>query len=66
MTTADGRRFLNVQEVAAMLRTTTSGVYAMVARRQLPGVVRLNRRILVDQRVLLDRLDRNRAASPKE
>lgn len=30
-----------------MLRTTTKAIYAMVERAQLPGVVRLGRRVLV-------------------
>ncbi len=59
-------RFLNVDEVAELLRTTRRAIYAMVERRQLPGVVRLRRRDLFRSDVLLDWLDQKRAPSPKE
>jgi excisionase family DNA binding protein len=37
---------LTVGEVAVLLRTSGKAIYAMVERRQLPGVTRLDRRIL--------------------
>jgi excisionase family DNA binding protein len=37
---------LTVPECAAFLRTTPAAVYALVERGQIPGVVRLGRRIL--------------------
>ncbi len=58
--------FLNVDEAAELLRTTRRAIYAMVARRQLPGVVRLRRRVLFRSDVLLDWLDQKRAPSPEE
>jgi excisionase family DNA binding protein len=58
--------FLNVDEAAELLRTTRRAVYAMVERRQLPGVVRLRRRVLFRSDVLLDWLDQKCAPSPKE
>ena len=58
--------FLNVDEAAELLRTTRRAIYAMVERRQLPGVVRLRRRVLFRSDVLLDWLDQKRAPSPKE
>lgn len=38
---------LTAEETATFLRTTTKAVYAMIERGQLPGVVRLGRRVLV-------------------
>jgi excisionase family DNA binding protein len=58
--------FLNVDEAAELLRTTRRAIYAMVERRQLPGVVRLRRRMLFRSDVLLDWLDQKCAPSPKE
>lgn len=46
--------FLTVDEAAELLRTTRRAIYAMVERRQLPGVVRLRRRLLFRSDVLLD------------
>ena len=76
MTTDDGEEprasrravplFLNVDEAAELLRTTRRAIYAMVERRQLPGVVRLRRRVLFSSDILLDWLDQKRAPSPKE
>ena len=57
---------LTCGEVAHLLRTTRSAVYAMVERRQLPGVTRLGRRVLIRSSDLLEWLDQNRAPSPKE
>jgi excisionase family DNA binding protein len=45
---------LTAHEVAAVLRTTRKAVYAMIERHQLPGVVRIGRRVLVRQDALLD------------
>jgi excisionase family DNA binding protein len=41
-------------EVAQLLRTTRKAVYAMVERGQLPGVVRLGRRVLFRESALVD------------
>ena len=57
---------LTVDDAADLLRTTRSAVYAMVERRQLPGVIRVRRRVLFYAHDLLDWLDQNRAPSPKE
>ena len=37
---------LTIEEVAAVLRTSRKGVYAMAERRQLPGITRIGRRLL--------------------
>ena len=47
-------------------RTTRRAVYAMVERRQLPGVVRVRRRVLVRSQELLNWLDQKSALSLKE
>jgi excisionase family DNA binding protein len=57
---------LTVDEAADLLRTSRRGVYAMIARRQLPGVVRLRRRVLLAADDLLHWLNQKRAPSPKE
>ena len=57
---------LNVDEVASLLRTSRRAIYAMLARRQLPGVVRIRRRVLVRSADLLDWLHQKRAPSPNE
>src|ERR1700716_2668763 len=46
-------RLLTPPEVADALRTSTKAIYAMVERLQLPGVIRIGRRILVREDVLL-------------
>jgi excisionase family DNA binding protein len=45
---------LTTGEVAHLLRTTRKAVYAMVERGQIPGVVRIGRRVLVREDALLD------------
>ncbi len=65
-TTAVMPTLLTPEEVAELLRTTRTAVYAMVARHQIPGVIRLGRRVLVRAEDLLEWLDQNRAPSPKE
>lgn len=57
---------LTVDEAAELLRTTRGAIYAMVERRQLPGVVRIRRRILVRADDLVDWLGQTRAPSPEE
>jgi len=57
---------LNVSEVADILRTSVKAIYAMNDRGQLPGVVRVNRRILVKRPELLAFIDRNSTPSSQE
>ena len=54
---------MTVPEVAKVLRTSPKAIYAMIARQQLPGVMRINRRVLVDQNALLDWLSQKVHAS---
>lgn len=58
--------FLTPAEAATLLRTSRKAVYQMVERRQLPGVTRVGRRILLRSRGLLDWLDQKRAPSLEE
>jgi len=55
-----------VDEAAEILRTTRRAIYAMIERRQLPGVIRVRRRVLLRADDLLHWLDQKRAPSPKE
>jgi excisionase family DNA binding protein len=55
---------LTASEVAAALRTSRKAIYAMAERGQLPGVVRIGRRLLVRCDDLHSWLDERRAASP--
>ena len=57
---------LTVDEAADLLRTTRRAISAMIERRQLPGVIRLRRRVLLRADDLLDWLDQRRAPSPEE
>ncbi len=57
---------LTIDETADLLRTTRRAVYAMVERRQLPGIVRVRRRVLVRSQELVDWLDQKSALSLKE
>jgi excisionase family DNA binding protein len=57
---------LTTAEIAALLRTSIKAVYAMVERGQLPGVVRIGRRVLVRQDALVDWLgQKSQALSPE-
>ena len=55
---------LTVAETAALLRTSRKAVYAMVERGQLPGVIRIGRRLLVRRDALVDWLDESCASLP--
>lgn len=54
---------LTVDDVAQLLRTTNRAIYAMVERQQLPGVVRIGRRVLFRTADLLDWLYQKSAPS---
>jgi excisionase family DNA binding protein len=53
----DEPELLTVTEVAAYLRTSRAAVYHLIERGQLPGVVRVGRRVLVKRDVLESALD---------
>lgn len=58
-------RLFTATELAEVLRTTRKAIYSMVARNELPGVVRVGeRRLLFDQDAVLAWLDERRAPSP--
>jgi len=57
---------LTVDEAAALLRTSRRAIYAMIERRQVPGVIRIRRRVLFHADDLLNWLDQKRAPSPEE
>ena len=54
---------LTPDDVAKVLRTTRRAVYAMVERGQIPGVVRLGRRVLFRQQTLVDWLGQKSSPS---
>ena len=53
MSRAPNLALLTIDEVGTLLRTSRKAIYAMVERRQLPGVVRIGRRLLVREDALL-------------
>jgi excisionase family DNA binding protein len=57
---------LTVDDAANLLRTTRRAIYAMLERRQLPGVIRIRRCVLIRSAELLEWLDQKRAPSLKE
>jgi excisionase family DNA binding protein len=59
-------RLLTVDEVAYALRTTRKAVYALIQRGHLPGVVRVQRRVLVRQIALLEWLHEKGAPSSED
>jgi len=57
---------LPVETAAEVLHTTPKAIYAMAERGQLPGAVRVGRRLLIRRDELLDSIGGSRALSPKE
>ncbi len=54
---------LTPNEVAELLRTSRKAIYSMVERGQLPGIIRIGRRVLVREEALLDWLRQKSTAS---
>ena len=64
MTRPDGLPlYLKPEEAAALLRTTRKAIYVMAERRQLPGVTRVRKRLLIRTESLLQWLDQQGAPS---
>ena len=57
---------LTADEAADLLRTTRRAIYAMIERGQLPGVVRVRRRVLLKSDALLHWLEQKCAPSLEE
>jgi excisionase family DNA binding protein len=57
---------LPVEIAAELLHTSPKAIYAMAERGQLPGAVRVGRRLLIRRDELLDSIGGSRALSPKE
>jgi excisionase family DNA binding protein len=57
---------LTADEVASLLRTSRVAVYSMIDRGQLPGVIKIGRRVRVERDVLLQFLRQNRVPSAQE
>lgn len=55
--------YLTPDEAASLIRTSRKAIYVMVERRQLPGVARIGRRLLVRTESLLSFLDQQGAKS---
>jgi excisionase family DNA binding protein len=45
---------LTPDDVASLLRTSRKAIYAMVERGQLPGIVRIGRRVLLREAELIE------------
>jgi excisionase family DNA binding protein len=65
VTGMDQPALLLVSEVADLIRTSRKGVYSMIERGQLPGVVRIGRRVLVRRDDLLHWLGQKSTPSPR-
>ena len=54
--------YLKPQEAADLLRTSRKAVYVMIERRQLPGVSRIGRRVLISASILLSWIEDQQGA----
>ena len=55
--------YLTADEAASVLRTTRKAIYVRIERRQLPGVTRIGKRVLIRTETLLNWLDQKCASS---
>jgi excisionase family DNA binding protein len=65
-TAIDLQTYLTADEAATVLRTTRKAIYALIERRQLAGVIRLGRRVLIHRETLLQSLHQQCASSLQE
>ena len=64
MTRPDGLPInMTADDAASMLRTTRKAIYVMIERRQLPGVFRVGRRVLIRTESLVRFIDQQEGAS---
>jgi excisionase family DNA binding protein len=63
MTINDLPIFLTADEAADLLRTTRKAIYVKIERRQLPGVKKIGKRLLIRTETLLSWLDQQGSAS---
>ena len=54
--------YLTADEAADVLRTTRKAIYVMIERRQLPGVKRIGRRVLISASILLSWIEDQQGA----
>jgi excisionase family DNA binding protein len=67
MTRPDGLPiYLTPNEAAHLLRTSRKAIYVLIERRQLPGVTRIGRRLLIRTESLVHFLDQQGASSLQE
>ncbi len=59
-------RYLTPDETAELLRTTRKAIYLMIERRQLPGVTRIGRRVLLRSADVLEWLDQKSCSLASE
>jgi excisionase family DNA binding protein len=62
MTTDDLPIFLTVDETANLLRTTRKAIYVRIERRQLPGVRKIGRRVLIRSSTLIEWIEDQQGA----
>lgn len=58
--------YLTPDEAANLLRTTRKAIYVKIERRQIPGVTRISKKILIRTEHLLRWLDQQCASSLQE
>jgi excisionase family DNA binding protein len=63
MTTEINASLMTPGEVALVLRTSRKAIYAMIERGQLPGVIRIGRRVLIREAKLVEWLRQKSAPS---